>query len=210
MEPNLSTERLERGLALAVSSSPLPVVLGWLQAGARPTLGTIGNAIEQHRAAAFCALLNHIDRTVRATLPELMTSRDMLDDDDMLDAWIDRLTPDDLNERPAGCDVPMWFIAFIHTPAVDHNDMPDRARGARLPYVLAKLRNAGADLDAMRGDPDHYGLDSVDRSAVVWLDDHYVALRMLLRVPYERKELHAVVDEALAEAAAPVRRRARL
>lgn len=196
MEPNLTRRQLDNRLARAVIKSPLSVVLAWVQAGARPTLQTLENAAEVwRRPLVFRALLDHLDQAERAALPELMKCQALMDDDDMLDAWLDRLTPAALNEctlvsnRP----FPMWFVAFIATPAVDENDQPDRARAARLPHVLAKFRNAGADLLAMGRDPDGIGF---------WLDDdpHYAALRIVMRIRLQRE-----AEDAAAHAARPMR-----
>ncbi|WP_234774525.1 hypothetical protein [Paraburkholderia tropica] len=193
MEPNLNRWRLENELVLAVINAPLLVVLGWLHAGSRPTLRTLENAAELGRLSVFRTLLDHLDRSGRAALPDLMDCEAMLDDDDMLDAWLERLTPDELNEQTGRFDYPAWFVAFINTPVVDRENQYDGARAARLPHVLAKLRDAGANLFAMGNDPDEIGF---------WLDDdpHYAALRMLQRIRLERE---AEAEAARAESSRP-------
>ncbi len=204
MEPSISPKRLEKGLELATIDAPLPVVLAWLQAGARPTREAIGYAIAQQRMDVFHAMLDSRERRSHDELIALVEHSAMLGDDDALDVWLDRLTPDDLNTCPDGFDYPAWFVAFIRTPATDNSGLPDRVLAARLPHVLGKFRQAGANLQAMENDPD-YGLNGRAEPC-----PHYDTLRIMLRIPYEHTELHAVVDQAMIGAGATSVRRRRL
>ncbi|MGF6570118.1 hypothetical protein [Paraburkholderia fungorum] len=193
MEPNLSPDELQHAVDSAAERHPLLVVLAWLKAGARPSHRGLLSAATEGRTGAFCALLDASDHEM---VTDLTTCSVMLDNDDMLDAWLARVTPADLNRGAVDHQAPAWFRAFMYTPSVDDNDRADPARVARLPSVLAKLRDAGANLQSLEHDPD-IGLNGTAEP-----DPHYDALRTLLRIPHERAVLRAVADEAMTDGSA--------
>lgn len=190
MEPIFSPDELQEAVDSAAHEDPLPVVLAWLQAGARPSCRGLKQAAAEGRSNVFVALLGASNQKV---LPALRTCRAMMDSDEMMDAWLARLTPADLNRGPFSNEAPAWFRAFECTPCHDENGRFDPARAARLHRVLAKMQNAGAYLQALEHDPD-IGLD-----APATQSPHHDALRALLRVPHERAALGAVADEAMAD-----------